>query len=170
MDWPDDLPVVERTAVRLVVLDSADRVLLFRIHEPQHPEQGVCWELPGGGMDPGETYVDAALRELWEEAGIRIPAEAVREPTWFRRATFRHAGRRRVQDEAVALVCLPSPGPVVFEGHQLTDERETYLGARWWPLRELAASTQRFYPGRLPDLIRPFVAGERIDEPFEHFS
>ena len=33
--------------------------------------------LPGGRLDPGETVVDAALRELHEEVGIELPESAV---------------------------------------------------------------------------------------------
>jgi 8-oxo-dGTP pyrophosphatase MutT (NUDIX family) len=37
------------------------------------------WDLPKGVLDPGETPIDAALRELQEEAGLTLPAEALRD-------------------------------------------------------------------------------------------
>lgn len=37
------------------------------------------WDIPKGVLDPGETPVQAALRELREEAGLELAAEAVRD-------------------------------------------------------------------------------------------
>ncbi|WP_137861111.1 MULTISPECIES: RNA pyrophosphohydrolase [unclassified Sphingomonas] len=30
-----------------------------------------AWQMPQGGIDPGEAPIDAAWRELWEETGVR---------------------------------------------------------------------------------------------------
>ncbi|MBC7679310.1 MAG: NUDIX domain-containing protein, partial [Pseudorhodobacter sp.] len=66
----DPVPVA-RTAARVLLLDGRDRVLLFRGGDPHLPERGTWWFTPGGGLDPGEQTVDGAVRELFEETGLR---------------------------------------------------------------------------------------------------
>ena len=51
-----------------VVCLRGDSVLLIRRGTP--PRQGE-WSLPGGRIEPGERAVDAALRELREETGVK---------------------------------------------------------------------------------------------------
>src|SRR2546425_4925445 len=46
---------LERDAVRVVLTDDGGRVLLFHVLTPDHEPDG-WWELPGGGIDPGESY------------------------------------------------------------------------------------------------------------------
>ena len=54
-------------------LDQHGRVLLTR--RPRHMRTFPgCWVLPGGSVDPGESTLAAALRELQEETGL-LPAE-----------------------------------------------------------------------------------------------
>jgi NUDIX domain-containing protein len=64
MDINDGVTELHRSAVRLVLVDASGRVLLLHVIEPQHLEQGDCWELPGGGIDSGETVLAAAQCEL----------------------------------------------------------------------------------------------------------
>ncbi|MHB1929035.1 MAG: NUDIX domain-containing protein [Acidimicrobiales bacterium] len=170
VELPDELPVVERDAVRLVVLDADERLLLFRAREITYPELGQWWELPGGGIEAGETYRDAGARELWEEAGLRVEPASIGPAAWRRTSTYRYRGTRRVQHEVVAVAHLGVSLPGVDVSRQLRHETEDYLAWSWTPVREVVSSTERFYPGRLPELLPTLLAGRRIDEPFEHWS
>jgi 8-oxo-dGTP pyrophosphatase MutT (NUDIX family) len=166
----DGLPVVERSVVRLVVLDSQDKVLLFHTRDAVNPGLGAWWELPGGGIEAEETYREAAVRELREEAGINTPHSRVGPPSWRRRSSFRYRQERRLYREVIAAVRLPGPGPGIDESRRLDYEKEDYFGYRWWPIAEICVSRERFYPGRLPALLRAFLDGQDIDEPFELWS
>jgi 8-oxo-dGTP pyrophosphatase MutT (NUDIX family) len=170
LEIPNDLPIVERDVVRLVVLDSEDRMLLFHTHELSAPELGTWWELPGGGIDPGETRVDAAVRELLEESGIAVPPEHVGPPTWHRTGVFRHHGVRHVAREIIVEVRLDRVGPPIDESGRLDYEREDYFDYRWWRIHEVIDSQEKFYPGSLPRLLARFLAGEQLDEPLELWS
>ena len=164
------MKVVERDVVRAVVLDQHEEILLLHTHDPTYPELGSWWELPGGGIDPGETYREAVIRELAEETGIAVRPQQVAAPTWRRRATFRYRGERRVNNEVIVLVRLPMPGPAVVGDGRIGFEDDDYFDYRWTPVADVLASTDRFYPGRLPALLEPFLAGQRIEEPFEEWS
>jgi 8-oxo-dGTP pyrophosphatase MutT (NUDIX family) len=161
---------IERDVVRIVVLDSRGHVLLFHTKDPTAPHLGQWWELPGGGLDEGETYVEAAVRELAEETGFRVTPGEVGRPVWRRRATFLYRRRRYLNNEVVVAVRLPQEAPPVDGAGRVGFEDEDYFAYRWWSPAELAASDELFYPGRLPELFGPFLAGEGIDEELETWS
>lgn len=125
---------------------------------------------PRRGHRPGETYVDTAIRELAEETGFVVTAHQAGAPTWRRDSTFKMRGERRLQHERVLTMQLTSRRPRVDESQRVGFENEDYFDFRWWSIEDIVGSEKRFYPGRLPGLLRPFLAGEQIDEPFERWS
>lgn len=169
-ELPDDLPVVERDVVRVAVRDNVDRILLLHTHDPTYPELGTWWELPGGGLEEGESHAVAAVRELEEETGIVVAATRIGRPTWRRHASCRYRGTRHLQHEQVVEVRLEMPGPDVDGSQRVGYEDEDYFGFGWWPIADLVDSRDRFYPARLPELLPEFLAGRTLDEPFELWS
>ncbi|MEO5708524.1 MAG: NUDIX domain-containing protein [Nocardioidaceae bacterium] len=62
-----------RAAARALVVDPDDRILLCRF---DLADQGVVvWTAPGGGVEPGETVLDALRRELVEEIGLAVDGD-----------------------------------------------------------------------------------------------
>jgi len=58
-----------RAAAGIVPADDVGNILL--VQQWRHPVQKLLWSVPAGAVDDGESPVQAARRELWEEAGCR---------------------------------------------------------------------------------------------------
>ncbi len=142
-----------RPAVRGVILDDADRILLVHFRFPTE----AVWACPGGGIEPGETDEAALRRELAEEAGLTTfdlgPCIWVRE-----HVTPMLGGRWDGQTERFYLVrTRPFDAHPEFSAAEL--EREYVTGIRWWSLEELTNSTERFAPRRMPTFVEALVSG-----------
>jgi putative (di)nucleoside polyphosphate hydrolase len=70
MPFIKDLPY--RACVGVMVLDRVGHAFIGRRHNgPEHVDAAHAWQMPQGGVDPGEDPWAAALRELYEETNIR---------------------------------------------------------------------------------------------------
>jgi len=75
-DWIAGRPMEAGLDGRMVGVSGGGAFLLCR-RASRLSSHAAQWALPGGRLDPGETPVDAALRELDEEVGIRLPGSMV---------------------------------------------------------------------------------------------
>ncbi len=149
-DW---LAPVDRQAVRGVVVDAKQRVLLVRF---EHPVSGASWwATTGGGVEPGESDEQALRRELREEAGLSLdepgPVVHVREHTfpWDREIIRQHERFYVIRVEA------HEAAPTI----DLLPEGVTEL--RWWTLAELERTGETVVPRELAQIVRAAVAEDR---------
>jgi ADP-ribose pyrophosphatase len=113
--------VHHRGSAVMMAVDDRNRILL--VHQYRLPAQRKLWELPAGRLDPGETPLQAAKRELVEETGYRAK-------NWKKLVLF-----------------YPSPGYVaetmtIYLATNLTEGQATPMGderieARWFTPKEI---------------------------------
>ncbi|MFI7702364.1 NUDIX hydrolase [Nonomuraea sp. NPDC049480] len=117
----------DRPAARVVCLDRDGRVLLM--HWYDHISRLDVWEPPGGGIDPGETPLEAARRELAEETGL--PASAVLDRYVEVDRDFTWLGVHYVKTESFFLARFDTARPDVGPGELTDEEQQAYLGHVW---------------------------------------
>lgn len=135
-------PADVRLAARVALLAPTGRILLLRHRGPRAP----FWATPGGGLEPGESFEQAARRELGEETGLVLPIGA-----WIWEDRFDLQGTARIQLERFFLVRAPAEElPRGVEHHHAV---EGITAARWWSVEELGTSQEEIYPRGLAELL-----------------
>ncbi|MET0962118.1 MAG: NUDIX domain-containing protein [Noviherbaspirillum sp.] len=140
-----------RPAARLLVTDPAGRVLLFRFEHRTGALAGLCyWATPGGGVEDGESFAQAAVRELREETGMQV-ADVGGEVAQ-RRVVFQLADGSHVHEDERYFHVQSAGGQPSSAGWS-ADERLCIAACRWWTRGELAATTEEVWPRDLLALL-----------------
>jgi 8-oxo-dGTP pyrophosphatase MutT (NUDIX family) len=141
------LPRVSRPSARIICLNDQGRILLLRWRDPF--DGSTKWEPPGGGLEAGETPLQAARRELIEETGLSgdliqpRPVEIVR--------AFRWNGRDHEHTEWFYLARIRKTD--VHPAGLRADESDNFLDYRWFSLAEIQLSPERVEPIQLLEVI-----------------
>jgi len=148
----------------VILLDPAGRVFLINAADPADASKPPWWEIPGGGIDPGEPSDRAVARELREEAGIR---EAQIGPVVYTQyVEFSFGGYDFEQDEVLHVAWTEDTELRKPEGLEYL-EALAFRGSRWWTLAEVQASTEPFLPPTLSELLPRLVKGDLPDRPID---
>lgn len=135
-----------RESVRILVVDNDGFLLLLHTRDPARPEI-EWWELPGGGIEPGESPAEAAARELYEETGIvAAPTHELARLTVD--VSFNHRDYRQFEMVFSLSTHRLAVRPAALDGDV---EIAAHLGHRWYEPSH-AFRLPNFYPPQLPSL------------------
>jgi ADP-ribose pyrophosphatase YjhB (NUDIX family)/GNAT superfamily N-acetyltransferase len=146
-------PRMPRAAARVAVVGPGpDRAVLLLRYD--NPDTGPYWALPGGGLEPGESPLQGATREVREETGWDDITPGPLLCVWEH--DFPYHGVPVRQYEHVYLARAPR--------RDLTGDlagahaADAILAWRWWTLEELAATEETVWPPRLARLVADATA------------
>jgi 8-oxo-dGTP pyrophosphatase MutT (NUDIX family) len=161
-DRPEGLELLRRRAARVLVLDTAGRLLLLRGFDPRNPTRRF-WFTVGGGLEPGETAQEGAVRELHEETGVVVPPSALVGPVHSDETAFAFDTWWIEQSNDFYAVRIDAwtTAPAALEATEVA----TIDAWEWWTLDQLRAHEQgrahdgpggpdeRVYPPDLADVL-----------------
>ena len=133
-----------RQAGRAILLDDQGRVLLIWFVLPNMS----FWATPGGGVEAGETLLDAARRELREELDIEVSLEG---PIHTATGIFEFEGEL-IENTDHFFHGRWSGTPRLFG--ITANESAALKEARWWTVEELERTAEPFFPRDLAAVLR----------------
>jgi len=133
----------------VLVFDPAGRVLLIRFAVPRAEGEFVFWLTPGGEIEPGETELEAAKRELREELGLAVE---VTGPVYSEANQFMHQGEMRDNVDLFFTAMCAEDAPALrgVTPEEIAAMREI----RWWSAEEIEKPGDRFFPADLAERAR----------------
>ena len=161
----EDLPY--RPCVGVMVLNRAGLAFIGRrIDGPEHIDRTHAWQMPQGGIDPGEQPWLAALRELHEETNIRSVERIGEIAEWLKYDIPREIvgqawkGKYRGQSQKWFAVRFTGEDSEIDIAHPGSAHEPEFAAWRWEPMQNV------------PDLVVPFKRQvyERVVREFRHFA
>ncbi len=146
-----------RNQARGIVINSRGEMLLVKHTDTvpadsNQPDRLEYWVPPGGGLEEGETYEEAAIREVLEETGLEVRGECRHIHTLEKPLMF--GNELRMMHARYYLIHHAKESCEVHNA----DPGEGITDVRWWSYEACLQSSETFVPQGILDIFKAALA------------
>lgn len=155
-----------RYSARAIIVNEFSEILLMKFVQTNIAGNKAWWVFPGGGVEKGESSVEALKREILEETGIRVNENPLF--VWHRQLELNGKKGRLLSDESYYLI-RTAKTDLNFSLFTAS-EKESFLSYKWWKLEEFKETDAPLSISNSYQLIKELLEDAAAHYPIELYG
>ncbi len=159
-----------RESVKMLLFNSKNELLMIHVDDPAATSPGgqyfgPFWTPIGGTVEPGETLIQTACREVYEETGIFITEADCGPVIWY--GEFQMILKNRLIHFKQKFIPIRTSIEAFSLANLTEDEQKVVRGLKWFSEEELRNLSAVIFPVVLMDYLPPIFKNQLPQKPLK---
>ena len=151
-----------RKSIKVILVNPRDEIVLVLVDDPRIVDvngkyNGPFWNLVGGALEDGETPKETALREIYEEIGIKPNKIKFGPEVWHGEVMLQISGDETLVDQRFFVASTTIEN--LDLSHLTEDEKGKVKTVKWFSLDDIKNTNEIVYPKKLAEYLEPILIG-----------
>lgn len=157
-----------RNSIKIILLNEQKELLLLAVDDKgiknaEGKYNGRFWNLVGGKLEEGESPIQAAKRELFEETGLKENDVKFGKAVWYGEFDLVLHGKKIHLKQS--FICAKTTKKDVTLENLTDEEKPVAKSLEWFSLDKIKNCKEVIYPVVLPEYLPDIIEGKIPDEP-----